>query len=108
MTIPDRLKLQRKEGKIILKHIMEKYLPHDILYRPKQGFNLPIDRWFRKELYGYLNETLSDEALRRHGFFNPAAVRKLIRMHKESKGNYGIHLYALLSFQLWYETFIHQ
>ena len=49
-TLPNTLKVRGSEGKFLLKKAMEPQLPHEVLYRPKMGFAVPLDRWFRGPL----------------------------------------------------------
>ena len=68
-TLPSSLKLRGSEGKYLLKKAMEPHLPHDILYRPKMGFAVPLARWFR----GPLRERVRDARARARAWPTPAA-----------------------------------
>jgi len=105
-NIPSKYKLQNREGKIILKKMLEKYLPNEILYRKKHGFNVPMDKWFRFELYDYLNDILSENTIKKRGIFNYEIIKKMIELHKNYKANYAGELNILLNFELWYREYI--
>ncbi len=104
--VPARFKQKGTVGKAIFKKAMEPYLPHDVIYRPKSGFGVPLRRWLRQELRPMVEDTLSDAALRRRGFFDPTAVRRLIDMsfNGEIDGSYTI--FALMCIELWCRRFL--
>lgn len=100
--IPFHLKLKGlNTKKYILKKALEGILPDPILYRPKMGFGVPIERWFRGDLQKFTaNILLSDRASAR-GLFRPEAVQKLLKIHTNSNINYANHIWALLTLELW-------
>lgn len=105
-TIPSRLKLNGNEKKYIFKKALTPYLPPDILYRKKQGFIVPLDRWFRNELKGLVEETvLSPRALQR-GLFNPDELRKMWQLHQSRQRNMGSTFWTLLMLELWHRRFM--
>lgn len=105
-TIPSTLKLRHQEKKYIFKKALAPYLPDEILYRKKQGFEVPLDRWFRNELKELVQETvLTPEALQR-GFFNPSCVKTMWQQHQSKQRNFGTNLWTLLMFELWYRQFM--
>lgn len=104
--IPDTLKLKGfRKKKYILKKSLEGIIPHEILYRPKKGFGIPLDAWFRKELKSYASSTLlSDVALAR-GIFKKSSIEKLLEEHHHKKANHGTRIWNLLALELWFETY---
>lgn len=105
-SIPTSMKQAGWIGKPLFKKAMEPYLPHDVIYRPKTGFGAPLRRWLRHELREMVGDTLSPEALRRRGFFNSAAVWKLIDQDRRGEIDGSYTIFALLSFELWCRSFI--
>lgn len=105
-TIPSRLKLHEREKKYILKKALAPYLPSDILYRKKQGFEVPLDRWFRTDLKGLAQETLLSPNSLKRGFFEPQYVQTIWRQHQSGQRNFGTNLWTLLMFELWHRRFI--
>ncbi len=103
--LPDHLKIQRMNGKVIVKKSMEKYLSKNILYRKKHGFNVPFGEWVRTDLKEYINETLSESNIKKSGFFNYNFVNKLLTEHHSRKYDYSNHIYMLLMFELWKKKF---
>jgi asparagine synthase (glutamine-hydrolysing) len=105
-TIPSRLKLKGFEKKYIFKKALAAYLPEDILYRRKQGFVAPVDRWFRTELKTLVQDTvLSPQSLQR-GFFNPDPLMKMWQQHQSGLRNFGTTFWTLLMLELWYRRFM--
>ena len=102
-SLPYRYKFLRMQGKYILKQLMKDRLPHEIIYRKKQGFAVPIGRWLRGELKPLSHEILSRSALAEHGFFDHAAVARLVAEHEEGRKDHRKKLWTLLVFQLWYK-----
>ena len=79
---------------------------NNIQNRNKQGFSMPLGKWFREELSGYLKDiVLSSKALNR-GYFNPESIKVLIDNHIEGKKDYGYCLWTLLMLELWHRVFI--
>ena len=79
--LPHRQRVRGRQGKWLLKHTMERYLPQNILYRPKQGFVTPIAEWFRGPLAGTAREIVSAAGLARTGWFDPARLTGLADDH---------------------------
>lgn len=95
-SLPERLRLQRGEGKWLLKKTMRRYLPDDILYRQKQGFVLPISDWFRGPLASSARGIASSSALARTGWLDPARIGSLAEDHINGRSDYGRLLWQLL------------
>ena len=104
--IPAGLKLKGLTLKYILKQALKGFLPDEILMRGKMGFGVPISRWFRDELKGYLQATLSPESIRKRGYLRPEPIQNLIQQHLSGKVDHGARLWALLVLELWFREFI--
>ena len=105
-TVPHRLKQRGREGKWVLKKSMERYLPRDVIYRPKSGFGVPLRRWMRHELRELLGDYLGEESLRRRGIFDPAVVQKLISDNDAGRVDGAYTLLSLLCIELWCRRFL--
>ncbi|MGH8657596.1 MAG: XrtA/PEP-CTERM system amidotransferase [Gammaproteobacteria bacterium] len=108
-ALPPRLKLQRGEGKYLFKKTLEPYLPHDILYRPKMGFAVPLTRWFRGPLRVRVRESILSETMHSSGIFDMVFVKKLLEQHQSGVNDHSAALWSLLMFesfqrQLWTEV----
>ncbi len=100
--IPSRLKLNGFRAlKGLFKRALADRLPPEILARGKQGFGVPFDIWFRGPLAATLKETLAPERIRRGGFFDPAAVGRLVTEHLRGARNHRKILWSLLVFESW-------
>ena len=101
-AMPSSMKLRGRTGKYILKRSLESILPAEILYRPKQGFAIPLDRWFRNEL-----KDLAYESLFRanDGIFNVPFLEKIWKQHQSGHYDRSAHLWSILMFRRWQETF---
>ncbi|MDI6788216.1 MAG: asparagine synthase (glutamine-hydrolyzing), partial [Planctomycetota bacterium] len=104
--IPSNLKLKGLTLKYILKRTLKGFLPEEVLTRGKMGFGVPISRWIRNELKGYLQETLSPEVIRRRGYFQPTAIQNIIQEHLSGNVDHGYRLWALLVLELWFRRFM--
>ena len=96
--MPASLKVRGQEGKYLLKKAMEPYLPHDVMYRPKMGFAVPLARWFRGPLAARVRESLLGERLAATGFFNPAYLKRLVDEHQSGLRDYSAPIWTLLMF----------
>ena len=104
--IPSNYKQRGKEGKWILKKIMEPYLPNEVIYRPKSGFGVPLRHWLRFELEEWLNETLSVKRLQSRGLFDAKAVHNLISENKAGRIDATYTLFSLASIEIWCQYFL--
>lgn len=104
--IPMELKLQGGRGKRILIDTFRDLLPESIQNRPKMGFGVPLDHWFRNELREMLTDTLLDSQTLGRGYFNPTTVRKLVDEHTSSQWDHSARLWLLLVFELWHRKFL--
>jgi asparagine synthase (glutamine-hydrolysing) len=102
-ALPLKYKLQSGIGKVLLKSVMRGTLSDDVLDRPKMGFGVPIERWFRDECREFLRDTLLSKPAAERGYFKPERVRDLIDDHEAGRGNYAYRLYALLMLELWHQ-----
>ncbi len=98
-SLPSSLKVNGNEGKYVLKKAMEAHLPREVLYRPKMGFAVPIERWFRGPLRQRVRDDLLNGALAGTGFFDQEQLRKLVVGHQEEGREYSGPLWAALMFE---------
>jgi len=96
--LPSRLKLKGREGKYLFKKALEPMLPRDVLYRPKQGFAVPIERWFREELAEEVRGTLLGERLAGCGYFEPRFLARVVREHQAGIRNFTPLIWSLFMF----------
>ncbi|MFN2468586.1 MAG: asparagine synthase (glutamine-hydrolyzing) [Gaiellaceae bacterium] len=106
LGLPDAEKVRGVETKRALRRLVERRLPRSIARRPKQGFEVPIDRWLRGELRETACELLAEERLRRHGLVDPKAAGRLLRRHLDGEAELGLPVYALVVLELWLEQVV--
>lgn len=104
-TIPPDLLLRGGRRKHIFKLAMEGILPGEILNRSKQGFAIPLARWFRGRLGNYVREILLSDRSRRRGIFNTQYIEQVLARHMRGR-DLDLQLWTLLSFELWCRTFL--
>jgi asparagine synthase (glutamine-hydrolysing) len=108
-ALPFRQKVPGSRGrhlKHLLRQVAADLLPRDLLERPKQGFNVPLDAWFRGRAGDLLTDVLSPERIRRRGWFRPEAVADLVATHRSGHAKFSNRLYALFNLELWAEEYL--
>nr|ABJ90157.1 MoeF5 [Streptomyces viridosporus ATCC 14672] len=103
-SLPTGLKLHRFTGKYLLRQVAAGWLPPSVVQRTKLGFRAPVAALLRGELRPLLLDTLSPSSLRRGGLFDTGAVRLLIDDHLGGRRDTSRKLWALLVYQLWFES----
>jgi asparagine synthase (glutamine-hydrolysing) len=106
LALPDREKVRGVETKVAIRRLVEQRLGAAIARRPKQGFEVPIDRWLRGELAPLAKELLSRDRVARHGLLRPDAVEKRLAEHLRGDADHGLSLYGLMTLELWHEQFV--
>ena len=90
-----------KNKKFILKKILEKHIPKDLIYRPKSGFSIPIDDLLRTTLKDWMIDHLNMDNIKKDKIFNYEKVDRMIKDHLNLKSNYGHQLWSLIIFHQW-------
>lgn len=101
-SIPSSLKLRNGTGKYILKKALEPVLPAEILYRSKQGFAIPLDMWFRRELKDMAHEIILETD---DGILERSFLRKIWDQHQTGQYDRSALLWATMMFRKWHATF---
>ncbi len=104
--LPIWMKQNKKVGKWILKKAMEEYLPHEVIYRPKTGFGVPLRQWMSHELKDLVGDVLSPDTIRRRGLFDADNVAELLKDDREGKIDAGYTIFALICVELWCRVFL--
>jgi asparagine synthase (glutamine-hydrolysing) len=104
--LPIRYKMKGKTTKYLLRKVAEKYLPMDVIYRPKTGFGAPIRTWIREDLKNQLDLFSTDSILIKKGILNSTAVKKLIDNDNSGKIDASYTILGLLAIDSWYNQFL--
>ncbi|KVN94867.1 asparagine synthetase B [Burkholderia ubonensis] len=102
--LPAALRLPDGRSKVLLRRLLDAYVPASLIDRPKQGFCAPIDHWLRGSLRDWAQTLLHPARLREEGFFDAAAVERLWRQHQTGRMNWQHQLWTVLMFQAWLEA----
>ena len=104
-ALPSDLKIRRRKGKWILREVARNLLPKAIVDRPKDGFRVPLDVWFRGELQEMVRDALLADDSFVASTLDGGRVRELIERHASGAANEGLRLWTLLSLEIWHRVF---
>jgi asparagine synthase (glutamine-hydrolysing) len=104
--LPSGYKYHNGQKKYILKQIVHKYIPREMMERPKMGFAIPVETWLTRELRDLVEENLSASNLKKHGLFNEEEVRSLLKDLFNGRTEKYLKIWYLLMFQLWYNKWM--
>jgi asparagine synthase (glutamine-hydrolysing) len=102
LKLPLQLLLRNGQTKWLLRQVLYRYVPREMIERPKMGFGVPIDAWLRGPLRDWAEELLDEHRLLQDGFFHPAPVREKWIAHLSGGQNWTAHLWNVLMFQAWH------
>ena len=104
-SLPPEYKINNGEGKFILKKLMEKYLPKEIIYRKKMGFTVPTKHWFAGDLLGPAKDIVFSKTLMGTGWFQRKYLESMFDRHGKGKEDYSRRIFSLLVLYHWLEIF---
>ena len=105
--LPADFKMRDGKQKYILRKLAERVgVPREVLYRPKQGFALPLVHWMRNELKDLILTVLLEPKTLQRGYFNPQAVQQLLDEHFLGRRNHSDRIWRLLMLELWHRNFL--
>lgn len=105
-SLPSKIKIRGGKTKWFFRKILKDYLPQAIIDKPKKGFGPPHSAWSREIFADTFDSVFDRTKIGRQGIFEYEEIKRLLGEHNARKADHGRNLWALLSFQLWYDNFI--
>jgi asparagine synthase (glutamine-hydrolysing) len=105
-TLPPRLRIRGRVQKVLLKKVAERYLPSEIVYRPKAPFGSPLRSWIRGPLAEMVGDLLSESSLKARGLYAPAAVAALVDADRQGLEDNAHVIWTLLTNEVWFRSFL--
>ena len=99
--MPIEMKIRDNKGKWALRQILYKYVPSEIIERPKTGFSIPLGEWLRGPLRDWAEDLINEQELLEQGFLNHNKVRKIWQLHLNGNYDYTAKIWSVLMFQSW-------
>ncbi len=104
--LPVSMLQHEREGKRILRTVLYRHVPKQLVDRPKMGFGVPIDSWLRGPLANWTQELLAPDRLHAQGIFNVPAIRRQVADHMTGKQDNQYRIWNMLMFQVWYDRWM--
>ena len=102
--LPLNMKIRDKSGKWVLREVLYKYVPKELIERPKKGFSIPLAQWLRGPLREWAEPLLAEKRLIEEGYFYPDKIRQAWQEHLQGKKDNSSKLWGVLMFQSWLEN----
>jgi asparagine synthase (glutamine-hydrolysing) len=100
-SLPLSMKVRNGKGKWILRQLLHRYVPRELVERPKMGFGVPIGEWLRGPLRGWAEGLLNEKEMRERGLIEPEPVLRKWQEHISGQRNWQYLLWDILMFQAW-------
>ena len=104
--VPDVLKAAHGETKVLLKRVAARHVPRECVYRPKEGFSIPMKSWLGSQFRPLMEELLDQEKLRKQGVLDAAVVERLKREHLAGVANHSHVLWSTMVFEAWHDMWL--
>lgn len=101
--LPRDMLVRDGQGKRILRQVLDRYVPRELVDRPKAGFGIPVAQWLRHDLLEWAEHLLDEQTIRKQGFLDPLPVRRMWEQHLSGQHDRHVQLWNVLMFQAWLE-----
>jgi len=105
-SLPDNFRVRGRTTKWILREAMKRLLPKAILERPKVGFRVPVNEWFRGEMKEYLFDHLTGNASFTRDYYKPDVLNRILSEHMDGRQNHEKLLWSLLNLEIWHQEYL--
>lgn len=106
--IPGKLKISNNRTKILLKKVADRHIPSECIYRPKEGFSIPVKNWLKTRFRPLLEDLLAPEQIKNDGIFRSDTIEKLKSEHLKGIANHSHILWTLIVFHAWKKRWINR
>jgi asparagine synthase (glutamine-hydrolysing) len=106
MAMPAKYKIRGRQQKYVYKRAVAPWVPHSIISRQKAGFSGPVRAWIKKDYCGPVHDMLFGKRFRDRGLFDAETVKMIYDANQQGYEDYGLRLWALVTLELWFQTFI--
>jgi asparagine synthase (glutamine-hydrolysing) len=104
--LPPEVKMRPWETKALLKRVAARSVPRDVIYRPKRGFSLPVDAWFRGPWAASAHDVIFSRQARDRGYFDDGYLQRLWAAHAAGTASHGMRFWSLLWLEMWHRMFV--
>jgi asparagine synthase (glutamine-hydrolysing) len=102
--LPMQYKLNGHQGKYIFREVLKRYIPEQLINRPKMGFGVPIEHWLKGPLRDWGESLIDESRLKNEGYLNAVPIRKMWEEHLSGTRRWHYYLWDVLMFQAWLEN----
>ena len=99
--LPLHMKIRDGKGKWALRQVLYKYVPSDLIDRPKTGFGIPVGEWLRDPLHDWAEDLINQEKLQSQGYLNSTLIKEMWQQHLSKRYDWSHHLWSVFMFQAW-------
>jgi len=101
--LPMSMKIRDNQGKWIVRQLLYRHVPRELIDRPKAGFAIPVGQWLRGPLRDWAESLLSEKRLMKEGYLDPTPIREIWQQHLSGRYDWTSRLWIVLMFQAWLE-----
>jgi len=105
-SLPENLKMRGFRTKSLLKKVASRLVPKEVIYRRKMGFGVPVGKWFRNEMKGFVKDVLLAERSLKRGIVRPEIIQTYVSEHTAGERDHAFQVWSLLMLELWFREFI--